>query len=697
MLVVVWGWVAWKSFESGSWLLGWDNLVPELDFGLEFKRLLWGVWQEYRGVGVLGGMAHIADLPRVIILWLLHWVVPKMYLRWVWHLGMLLLGPVGVWIGLWLMAYGLWKKEVWLRNLVGLVGGLFYLLNPATLQYFYTPFETFSSFYGFFPWLMGLAIVYLQTGEKKWLKWLGVVGFLGTSAFYVQTLFVVYVLVLSVWLLVFSIGGIWSQNRLRNLVLRLKQVTNLILVVVVVNVFWLLPVIYFTLTNSWVTKVNHINSIATPETALMNQAFGGWQDVLGLRGYWLEYGDWKGEKYTRLMDGGWYEWLMKPEVKRVATGMGILAFSFLFLVFGFGVWFWFQNRLSRQVGINSTVTNLILDLGLVGTILLAWLMMGSYNPPFGFVYGWLVEHVPLFGEIFRSVFTKWSMVMAWGMSLGIGMIVWFVGSQNRLRNLLLLPKEVTNLILGVLLMGTMGYVMWPVFKQGMIYDRMKVKIPQEYFEMFEFFKHESVGRVAYFPVQTFWGWDFLRWGYRGSGFLWYGMEQPILHRSFDVWSSYNEGFYREISEAVYNCDERRVTSDGGSQNRLRNTHLLPNEVTNLILGSDQDSGFGVRGDVKSQTALQSAEGSGPSGLTPDKELNPLSRSGGADPYDCVSWVGGVLKKYDVEYVLLDRSVFEPGKSDLVLRIPEIERVMDELGERVFEKGFLTVWKLDFRF
>ncbi|MEJ2276721.1 MAG: hypothetical protein P8Y70_03075, partial [Candidatus Lokiarchaeota archaeon] len=65
------------------------------------------------------------------------------------------------------------------------------------------------------------------------------------------------------------------------------------------------------------------------------------------------------------------------------------------------------------------------------------------------------------------------------------------------------------------------------------------------FELYEFFgKAPKQARVAFFPVQTFWGWNFYSWNYRGSGFLWYGIEQPILDRAFDVWSKHNEDYYQ---------------------------------------------------------------------------------------------------------------------------------------------------------
>ncbi len=46
----------------GTYLIGWDNTVPEFNLELNFQRILHGVWQDYRGLGTLDGMAHSANI-----------------------------------------------------------------------------------------------------------------------------------------------------------------------------------------------------------------------------------------------------------------------------------------------------------------------------------------------------------------------------------------------------------------------------------------------------------------------------------------------------------------------------------------------------------------------------------------------------------------------------------------------------------
>src|SRR6266566_455847 len=72
------------NYQPGTILSGWDNLHPEFDFGLNVKRSIFAVWQEYQGLGLLGGMAHSADLLRHIFLFGLSFFIPTDMLRYVW-------------------------------------------------------------------------------------------------------------------------------------------------------------------------------------------------------------------------------------------------------------------------------------------------------------------------------------------------------------------------------------------------------------------------------------------------------------------------------------------------------------------------------------------------------------------------------------------------------------------------------------
>ncbi len=99
----------------------------------------------------------------------------------------------------------------------------------------------------------------------------------------------------------------------------------------------------------------------------------------------------------------------------------------------------------------------------------------------------------------------------------------------------------------------------PAFKGHLFYEKERINIPKEYFQTFDFFKHQDKNtRIANLPQYTFWGWTFYKWGYGGSGLSWYGIEQPILDRAFDVWSAEDENYYWELSSAIYSKNPKNL-------------------------------------------------------------------------------------------------------------------------------------------
>jgi hypothetical protein len=80
---------------------------------------------------------------------------------------------------------------------------------------------------------------------------------------------------------------------------------------------------------------------------------------------------------------------------------------------------------------------------------------------------------------------------------------------------------------------------------------VKVKIPAEYWQMWAFMNKQPNGTVLSLPLYNFAGWSYYRWGYQGSGFIWFGLKQPILDRDSDRWSIANEQAFREFHFAIY--------------------------------------------------------------------------------------------------------------------------------------------------
>jgi len=497
--------------------LGWDNLVPEFNFSLNLKRSLFSAWQEYQGLGLAGGMAHGASLSRELILWILSPLVPLHFTRYFWVFLMLIIGPVGVWF----LTDFIFNKEKDKKQVSSLVAGSFYLFNLATLQYFYTPFETFSSFYGFIPWLIFFSLRFLSNSGRKNSLYLLIVSFLATSAFQVQTLFIVYLLIMSVFLVEYLVGP--KQER--------KGVFKWILITLVTNLFWLVPVIYFTIFHGSINVDAKQNQLITSEVILMNKNYGDLSDILSLRGYWFDFLD-KDEsgKLVYILES-WRNYFSDTSLLWIARGLTVVGLFGLFLNS-------FINRKKR-----FSVSLFVLPL-----LILVFLTAGK--EPLGFIYNFLQNNIPLFSQIFRTTFTKWSMVFVLFISIGIGFFVDFIYQKiHKLLKPVLVSLAFLLIVLPVL----------PFFQGKLIYKRMSVNLPAEYLNLFSFFEQQpKQSRIALLPVEAVWGWEINDWGHRGSGFLWYGIEQPVLHRSFDVFSSFNETFYHQIKDALRRDDSEKV-------------------------------------------------------------------------------------------------------------------------------------------
>lgn len=510
--------LAFDNYRPQTWLTGWDNLHPEFDFGLNLKRTIFSAWQEYQGLGLLGGMGHGADLFRELFLALLSLLFPLSFLRYFYHFLALALGAFGACA----LGRGVLFKKLALpeRNLVALAVAIFYLFNLATVQMFYVPYEASSTHFAFLPWLFLSAFNYIKTGRRWALFWLFSINLFAAAQGYVGTYFLVYLIALGV-----SLVGFFALDHqpLRRFVAR---VGGVFLLIFLVNSFWLLPNLCFVVSGRQTNYEAKINLMSTEENVLRNRKFGGLGDVALLRGFWFDNTQLSptGERVYQL--GVWRDYLNKPGVAWAGYGLFTLA------LLGLAVSFWRPQKA---------------PLIFLPGFLLSLTMLASQVPPFSFL-NQLFFRSRLFFQIFRFPFTKFSLLLAFCLAVFYGAFLAFL--LERLKGLVFRGLVAILIILLPLIF------LWPVFRGELFWDQIRLKMPEEYFQVFEFFKRqEPVARVANFPQASFWSWNFYQWGYSGSGFLWYGIAQPILDRAFDPWGRENENYYWEITQAIYAQDQ----------------------------------------------------------------------------------------------------------------------------------------------
>jgi len=500
------------NYKNGTFLSGWDNLQTELNPFLAIKRAVFSVWEEYQSFGLLAGMAHASDLVRAIFLWIVSFILPQNIIRYFYHFLMLFLGGWGV--------FELFKVDSCFRqvrlgfrrndnNIIPLFGALFYILNLGTVQMFFLPFEAFSTFFAFLPWGIWSFYRIIDNKEHKTFKknliQFFLINLLGTPSFYTQQLFVVYILILGL----ITIGLIWKINKSKAKII--KNALFSFILIFLINSFWLLPQIYFVKTSSNVVFEAKGNQLATEDTYFQNKEKGTLPYFLRLEGFYFDLFD----KNNNPLFFAWQNHFKK----------------FFFLQYFFAI--------LMTLGVYYSLKKKDY-LFIPSFFLLAFIFLNNTWPVSLFDNLWRTNKI--LNQIFRSPFTKfiipYSLVYSY----------FFIKGLSLIRTVL--KKNIFFLIVFI----SLFIYSLPAFKGYLISKEMKVKIPSSYFEVINYFKNfkneDKNKRIALLPEYTFWGWYQNKWGYNGSGFLWYGVEQPIVSRTFDVWSNVSESYFWEIKQAI---------------------------------------------------------------------------------------------------------------------------------------------------
>lgn len=505
------------NFSLGTFLSGWDNLHPEFNPLMNLQRAWQSAWQEYQGLGLLAGMAHGADLFRQLIFLPLTLLLPAELFRYVWHFLMILVGVIS---SFYLFKFLLKKQSS--KNALAFLGASFYLLNFGTVQNFYVSFEPFAAFYAFLPLLLLflLKILY-EKNLKENLVIFFILSVLSSSMFYVQTIFVVYFAI---------VGFLFSFYVLQNKK-QWKNVLFLFVAILVINAFWLLNVLHFTINGSELLADSKGKAMSNEVLSLKNQAFADFSHLAKLQGFWLGETDFDQFGNAVYLFDTW-----KTHFSYLSVN--VLAFIFFALVL-LGVWQIFKRKIEHRFFIFAA-------------FLLSLWMMALNAFPFIILTKFIEKIFPLFDEMFRINFTKWVVPYSLFYSLLLTFGLVFIFN--------VLKKRFFKVFFSLVFLGSLVFYAWPAFQGHFFYHRLRVKIPEAYFKVFDYFQNEvpASSRIANFPQHSFYGWQWNDWGYRGSGFLWYGIKQPILDRAFDVWSENDERYYWQLQAALDKKDVKML-------------------------------------------------------------------------------------------------------------------------------------------
>ncbi len=518
MLFILFSLVFIFNFPFDSWFTGWDNLHPEFNFLLNFKRAFQSVWQQNQGLGTFGGHAYAATLPHTIITFFMSLIIPQQYIRALFTFMMLITGAIGIFF-LVKKLLEHFSEDIQLAS--AFLAGSYYMFNLSTVQNFYVQLEAFIIHFAGLPWLFVTLIYYLNKPNKKNLFLFFIVSVITTAQGFIPPLFFVYLIMLCTFLTVYVITNFNLRAILSS--------TLIVVITLLINSYWLLPVLYYTNTNSSTYLNAYSNLSSTEDFILKNKKYGDIKNVTLLKGFIFESIDTiEGGKIISIFQQ-WQNHIDKPIIK-------ILGYS----IFGF-----------IAIGVLSVFDkkNKYILCFFVGLILL-FSFLATNTFPFSLVTD-VMQKIPPLRQAFRVAFTKFSIGLSfyYAIFFGMGMSVIFRLFAHFLDQK---EKKVFIKVAMTIVLLVLIYFSYPIFTGNFLYKRTKLVLPSNYLDTFEFFnKQDKESRIADFPQGWYWGWTVDKWGYSGSGFWWYGIEQPIMHRSFDVWGKYNENYYWEINNAIY--------------------------------------------------------------------------------------------------------------------------------------------------
>lgn len=512
LIVILTVYLALKNIEPGTILSGWDTLHPEFNLSLYLKRIFFGVWQEHQGVGAVASQSHAAELPRLFIVFLLTKVFPLNYVRYSFFFLTIGVGALGVYF---FAKYLIGRNKHKFVKEASFLASILYVLNLTTVQQFYVPLEMFAVHFAVLPWLFLYAIKVLREGGRKNLVIFSLFTLFGAAMAHTATLFYVYFAFMCLF-----VGSVFILKRRKSI---FKRGLLVVLLTLFINSFWLLPNLYYIKNHASEVENSRISRIFSDEAFLQGKAYGDLESLALNENFlfnWREY-NFENNSFVYTLDE-WKAHLNAPWVKDIGYAIFIAAILGLVLSLSFK---------SPYV------------ISLFPLFALSAFFWINANPPFEPIFDYLRQNFPLFKEGLRFPFTKFSIVLSFTVSFYFALFSQFV-----LEKLSKIKLSFTYFLLTII---SIVYFALPAFRGSLISPAMKVKIPDEYSQVFNYFNNNSSGRVAKLPLNTFWGWNYYSWGYQGAGFTWFGIPNPTFDREFDRWSKFNEDFYNEISTALY--------------------------------------------------------------------------------------------------------------------------------------------------
>jgi len=287
----------------------------------------------------------------------------------------------------------------------------------------------------------------------------------------------------------------------------------------------LIPNIFYILTSSSSPQFNRDNRLYSQEYLLKNRANGTITDTAIVRGFYLNWSvyNFDRQRFDDLLPQ-WKQHFNNPAV--LVIGYLIFALSLAGLIISFA---------KKDKLLISLSPFFIIPFGLLSNKIIV----------FSQIFNFLILNSTI-KEAFRFIFTKLSILLIFGI------VIFFVHSLDFIFEKISQTKFFK--IVPLVIISSIIFYCLPILQGQLISSKVRLNIPSSYFQLFQFMSSQDSGRILSLPLNQPSGWQYYRWGYQGSGFLWFNLKQDLLDRDSDRWNNKNEQSYKEFFNSLYSQD-----------------------------------------------------------------------------------------------------------------------------------------------
>lgn len=518
--------IALTNINWDSYYAGWDNILATFDLGRYARQVFFGAWLEHYGLGAPAGLSHLSEITRLPIVFLLSFLLPDNLVRYFFIFIYYLIGG----LGMYLFLTKFWFAKNKNHNYLASIGATLYLLHVLTLQQFHISFELFIVQFAWLPFLLISIHLLAKKINNKNIFIFFIIQLLIAPSGHTATLFYLGG--------IFSVFYAFSLKINKNFLRSLSFAIFIGLFTFFANMYWIVPNFYYSFHNSHYVQESRENYIFGPESIYSIKEASTWDNFLRGTHYLLSWKDYnfQTQQFDYIFEN-WNSYFAHPLIDSLLKIIGLITIlGFILLLF---------DKKKKEKRFSIIITYLLITS-------LIWIDLFPTKYLINLLYNF-----PSFAEAFRNPFTKLSIIYSFIS------VIFFAESFNKLFNLTSKIKKVNmNKVITsstyLIAIAMVIVTALPSFQGQFISDKLEVKFPDQYQEMFTYLKQQDKNnRVLQLPQLSHAGWEYYDWqfmelgnGYQGMGFYFFGFPQAFLNRDADRWVETSDFFYHQLKYAL---------------------------------------------------------------------------------------------------------------------------------------------------